>query len=151
MTPVHQHGRQKPLYYRGESVVLLGHYEIANGGVDTLKTLDEAYDIARMWSHTHHVVMEGKCMSDGSRYVMDMVKIEHRDVRVLFLDTSVDQCIESVRTRGHSIADRSIRRTYAKVQRDFENMQTHGINCVRLSRNEAVTTLTNWLQEDIKR
>lgn len=126
--PKHIHkweeGRRKPLYTihgrnrDGRCLVTPGHYLIGNGGVDTLPDLETAYRIAR-WADTtgHDVLMEGKNMSDGITFVNDLFA-EKRDVRVVVLNTSVADCIASVRARGHKIAERTIQKTYDKVHRD---------------------------------
>jgi hypothetical protein len=47
-------------------LIVLGHYLIGNGGIDTLDNLHEAYGLAdRHAREGSHVLMEGKCMSDG--------------------------------------------------------------------------------------
>ena len=107
----------------GQVLVTPGHYLIGNGGMDTLKTLDDAYRIAR-WADgcSHDVLMEGKNMSDGVGRV-ETLHAEKRDVRVVHLDVPVEECIASVRERGHRISEESIRRTDAKVRRDMEKFQ----------------------------
>src|SRR6266576_2151350 len=122
----HKLGRVKPYYVvhgrnpRGRCLVVPGHYEIANGGVDTLKTLDDAYSIAQ-WAARQEfdVLMEGKNMSDGVGHVNGLM-CEKFDVRVVHIDEPIEQCVQSVRARGHSISEHSIQRTDAKVKRDME-------------------------------
>ena len=122
----HKDGRLKPYYVThgrsatGRVLVVPGHYEIANGGIDTIKTLDEAYSIVR-WAarQDFDVLMEGKNMSDGVGHIHGLM-CEKFDCRVVHLDVPVEQCIESVRERGHNIAEHSIRKTDAKVRRDME-------------------------------
>jgi len=146
--PVYATGRRKPLYVLhgrsedGKCLVVPGHYEIANGGVDTLSTLDEAYNIAR-WADScgHHVLMEGKNMSDGCGQVAALC-VEGREVRVVHLDVSVEQCVASVRQRGHKISESSIRRTDAKVRREMERF-----TCRKFAgdRTECLAKVLEWL------
>jgi hypothetical protein len=121
---VYTEGKMKPLYsihgrnVAGRCLVTPGHYLIANGGVDTLATLEEAYRIARWASkQDHDVLMEGKNMSDGVKHVNELVA-DGFDVRVVVINTDVPLAIKSVRERGHKIAEASIERTYHKVMRD---------------------------------
>lgn len=124
---VHTEGRQKPLYSihgrnpLGKCLVTPGHYLIANGGIDTLPSLEEAYRIAK-WAERqgHDVLMEGKNMSDGIAHANALISDEF-DIRVVVLNTPVPDCIKSVRERGHKIAERSIQKTYDKVMRDVVN------------------------------
>lgn len=124
--PVYEGERKRPMYEihgrnpDGKVLVTPGHYLIGNGGIDTLKSLDDAYRIAR-WADScgHDVLMEGKNMSDGATRV-DALHAEKRDVRVVFLDVPVEECVASVRARGHSISEASIIKTDAKVRRAME-------------------------------
>ncbi len=123
---MHVVGRIKPYYVihgrnpQGRCLVVPGHYLIANGGVDTLRSLSEAYTIAR-WADAcgHDVLMEGKNMSDGVHHVSELQR-ERRDVRVVHVDMQIEECISSVQDRGHLISEASIRKTDAKVRRDME-------------------------------
>jgi ABC-type dipeptide/oligopeptide/nickel transport system ATPase component len=141
-------GRQKPLYDihgrnpQGRCLVTPGHYLIANGGIDTLPSLDEAYRIAR-WAanQDHDVLMEGKNMSDGVSHVNKLLE-EEFDVRVVVVNTDVPLCIKSVRERGHKIAERSIQKTFDKVMRDVPNFHC---NVVVGDRQSCLEQICQWL------
>lgn len=145
---VYVSGRVKPLYTlhgrnkSGRVLVTPGHYLIKNGGVDTLPSLDEAYRIAR-WASScgHDVLMEGKNMSDGTRHVAELTRDRH-DARVVMINTSVEECIAAIRQRGHSISETSVRRTAAKVTRDFDRFECQKFCGDRAQCLEIVTT---WL------
>lgn len=145
--PHYVDGRKKPLFttYVG-SVSVIGHYDIANGGVDTMKSLDGAYKLAAALDLAGcKVVMEGKCMSDGVRHVAALAE-EGRDVRVIFLSTSFETCVESVRLRGHHIARHSMERTHRKIQRDLEMMRSvRGVQLFVGHRNESFDKLVEWV------
>lgn len=145
---VYTENRLKPLYEvhgrnpAGRCVVTPGHYLIANGGIDTLKDLDEAYHIAKWGADSKHdVLMEGKNMSDGVQRVNDLVDAKY-DVRVVVINTDVAMCIKSVRERGHKISDKSIERTYAKVMRDSVNFHCETVIADRAT---ALQTIVRWL------
>lgn len=140
-------GRRKPLFSTYAcGLAVLGHYEIKNGGIDTLKHLDDAYALAAELSNAGRtVVMEGKCMSDGVRHVVALAE-EGRDVRVIFLSTSFETCVESVRLRGHNIARHSMERTHRKIQRDLEMMRSvRGVQLFVGHRNESFDKLVEWV------
>lgn len=147
----YQDGRKKPFYVihgdgSGVNLVVPGHYDIGNGGVDTLKTLDEAYHIAR-WADDmrYYCLMEGKCMSDG---VTNVAKLHHegkRDMRVVHINTSYDECFSSVRERGHKIAGPSILKTFRKVEANMETFRCMKIQTFSGSRAECLRTVQEWL------
>jgi hypothetical protein len=146
---VHAEGRIKPLYTihgrnpDGRCLVTPGHYQIANGGIDTLGSLDEAYRIAR-WAarQDHDVLMEGKNMSDGATLVNQLVA-EKFDVQVIVIGTPVADCIKSVRERGHKIAEKSIQKTFDKVMRDATKFDCEVTLGNRQECLELVCTLLN--------
>lgn len=147
-----EEGRKKPYYviHGGvdirKNLVVPGHYDIGNGGVDTLKSLDDAYDIAR-WADgamKYHVLMEGKCMSDGTTHVLALAE-EKRDVRVVHINTDVPSCVASVRQRGHNIAEASIIKTSRKVAANMETFKCKGIQTFSGNREDCLTTVASWL------
>jgi energy-coupling factor transporter ATP-binding protein EcfA2 len=141
-------GRKKPLYTLhgrnelGKCLVTPGHYLIANGGMDTLPSLDEAYRIAR-WAERqgHDVLMEGKNMSDGTKHVNALVA-EKFDVRVVVLNTDIANCVRAVKARGHDISQKSIEKTAAKVQRDITSFHCE---TVVGDRNSCFKVIARWL------
>lgn len=144
----YEDGRKKPLYTvhgrnrRGNCLVVPGHYEIANGGIDTLRTMDDAYRIAR-WANgqAFDVLMEGKNMSDGV-YNLNELITDGLDCRVVHIDIPIEEAIISVRERGHSISEDSIRKTDAKVRRDMEKF-----TCKTFSgdRDQCLSRVLEWL------
>lgn len=147
----YEEGRKKPYYViHGRdgttNLVVPGHYEIDNGGVDTLRSLDAAYDIAR-WADTamrYNVLMEGKCMSDGTTHVARL-QHEKRDVRVVHVATQFSECVASVRARGHRIADATIAKTILKVQTNMETFKCMKIPTFSGSRDECLRQVQTWL------
>lgn len=147
----YEEGRKKPYYViHGRdgvtNLVVPGHYEIDNGGVDTLRSLDAAYNIAR-WADTamrYHVLMEGKCMSDGTTHVTAL-KLEKRDVRVVQLNVPISVCEASVQKRGHKIAQASIIKTSRKVAANMETFRCMNIPTFSGSRDECLSQVQTWL------
>lgn len=149
--PVHVDGRRKAYFtiHRradgGRELVVPGHYDIANGGVDTLDSLDEAYDIARRAdSEGRDVLMEGKCMSDGVHHALEMQR-EKRDIRIVHINISIEKCVRSVRRRGHSIAEHSIARTHDKVLRNVADFRAFGFRVFQGERDDCQRVVANWL------
>lgn len=119
-----------------EELFIPGHYEIANGGVDTLADLDSAYDLIReAYEQKYNVLYEGKNMSDSVNRLAEFPKT---DVAVIVVDHPVDECIASVRARGHSIKEETIRRLHTKVNNDALKFIELGFQVHRLNREQAL-------------
>lgn len=150
-TPVFVDGRRKAYYTvhqreRGRDLVVPGHYEIANGGIDTLPSLDAAYEIARIADREgHDVLMEGKNMSDGPPHALALWR-EGRDVRIVHVRVSLAQCVRSVRKRGHAIAENTIEHTMHKCERDAVTFAVFGMSYVRQEgRERCLEIVRGWL------
>ena len=148
--PPEEGAKRRPLGYLcgdvgGKRLFVPGHYEIANGGIDTLPTLDYVYRLIREHHALGcHVLYEGKNMSDGWGRVVAM-HAEGLPVRVALLSTPLSECVASVRRRGHAIAETSIRKTHEKCRRDYEHMKARGVRCFALSREQALREVRGWL------
>lgn len=123
-----------------------GHYDIANGGIDTLSSIERAYQLIR----EHHelgmdVMYEGKNMSDGTTRLLGL-RDAGADVRVVFLSTSLEECISSVRERGHRIAEKSILKTHEKCRRQLDAFASEGVRTILVSREQALREICEWLE-----
>lgn len=142
--------RKKPAGYflrLGEKPIFIpGHYEIANGGVDTLDSLDTAYN---MMLAVHElacdIIYEGKNMSDGIKRVMLMHEAKI-DIRIIYLTTPLDVCVKSVRERGHNIKESTITAIYNKCEHQYVALKEFGVNTVKASREDALRYIFNWLE-----
>jgi hypothetical protein len=122
-----------------------GHYLIANGGVDTLRSLNEAYEMAeRHHEQDMDVLLEGKCVSDGAARLIAL-RERGADARAVLLSTSLEECVASVRARGHRIVEMTIRRTRDKCLRDLERMRAAGVETRVASRAGALSLIGEWL------
>ncbi len=128
-------GRKKPLaisyqrYGEGKNLMVPGHYEIVNGGIDTLPSLESAYELARIAdSQNVDVLMEGKCMSDGTTHVARIQHEKRSIIAIVHLNTSVEECLASVQQRGHNIALRSIQKTHRKVETNVSTFRDMGLH-----------------------
>jgi hypothetical protein len=140
-------GRRRPvgqicLHPRSDSASLFvpGHYQIANGGIDTM-TLSAAYElIERHAALGLHVLYEGHNAEDGCARLLRLRDAGH-DCRVVLLDVPPPACVAAVRARGHRIAAARIRALHAKLLRDVERFRRAGVETVSLSvlsRDEAL-------------
>lgn len=148
VTPISQLGRQ-PLGYVcrlpfEKTLFVPGHYEIANGGIDTLPHLSIAYDLIAKHHNNSDVLFEGKNFTDRGKHLIKMLK-DDVDVRVIFLDHPLDDCIASVRKRGHKIKNETIESLYKKCQDDFKTMYRHSMVCLYLTREQTLQQICKWL------
>lgn len=128
-------GRRKPVGYvlgvddtRGlPGLFVPGHYEIANGGVDTLASLDDAYVLIRGHAELGmNVIYEGKNMSDGTVRLLELHK-RKLPVCAVLIDISVKDAVAAVRERGHKIKRETIEKLHAKCIRDVEKLDKAGV------------------------
>lgn len=149
---VYEAGRKKPLCTilrkkaTGRELLVPGHYLIANGGVDTLPTLDKAYELVRIGHDKGaDVLFEGKNMSDGPSRVIDMHR-EGLPVVVVAIKIDTDDAIRGVRKRGHSIKAETVAKLNVKVQRDLEKFDAEGVPFWYLTRPHALKRIKQLLE-----
>ena len=101
----HKPGRTQPIGYTfahpngGPDLAVVGHYETACGGCDTIASLDEIFQLVRL-SHKlgHHVLFEGLLASGEMNRAMAL----HNDglpFEVLIIDITLEECLASVNAR----------------------------------------------------
>lgn len=133
-SPVTAPKRNRPIGYtlnRGDAFPELfvpGHYEIANGGVDTLHDLDWAYELIETFaSKEFDVLYEGMNMSDGVHRIHRLgQKFEFDNVCAVSIQPPLEICVQSVRDRGHTIKYDTIERLHRKTQRDAATFMLEG-------------------------
>lgn len=154
--PLTAPGRRKPagqLWLRqgpGAGLFVPGHYEIANGGVDTLPDLDTAYDLIRTYANRRKpqcdVLYEGKNMSDGPARLLALHRAGYACHAVL-LQLPLALCVASVRARGHSIKERTIERLWRKSIADCETLRAAGVQVHKcFTRDEALACVVELLR-----
>ena len=98
-------GRKRPLYYTlagQRPLAVLGHYETACGGCDTIPKMDTIFQLAReLHDSGHDVLMEGLLMAaDVQRHAA--LAQEGYPLLVVALDEPLDVCLASVNNRRHA-------------------------------------------------
>jgi hypothetical protein len=122
-------GQQKnPIGLSYGGLFVAGHYSIGNGGFDTLVA-----DMARTYDR---VLCEGKNQSADVDYAVRAAR--DCELTVVHLTTTLEQCVASVRARGHTLAADSVARTYRKCERDANALARAGIQVLRLNREDAL-------------
>ena len=151
--PKERPGRRRPLGYYcytnreiPRQLYIPGHYEIANGGIDTLGSLEDAYSlIAEANAAGYHVLFEGKNMQDGSSIDIATTLFTKEEITFVHVNHPVDDCIASVRQRGHSIKEETIRSIAARVEKNNEVLRREHYACHSLSREDALAKVKELL------
>ena len=99
-------GRKQPIGYvysrrdkSKPSLAVIGHYETACGGCDTLPTNDLIFDLVRnAHEMCHDVLFEGLLISSDVNRVVNLWTASY-PVQVVALNTPLDVCLDSVNAR----------------------------------------------------
>jgi|LakMenE18May11ns_1017448.scaffolds.fasta_scaffold9506825_1 guanylate kinase len=131
---------KKPLY-------VLGHYEVACGGCDTLPTLDIIFNMIKA-AHADgkHVIAEGMLLaSDVKRAVA--VAEETNDVLIVSLTTPIDQCCDNIRTRralkgnDKELNETNTRNRHNYEQKQIEKLKAANVDIRALTYDGALETI----------
>lgn len=144
---MYEAGRKKPLGQvlahpkkdsDGPGIMVPGHYLIQNGGVDTLPSLDKAYELIRTADDKGvNVLYEGKNMSDGAGRLIAL-KDEGRRVAAVCIKISDKDALAAVRQRGHKIKAETIKKLNEKTTREVETFKKAGVPVFYLGRAAAL-------------
>jgi hypothetical protein len=132
-------GQQKnPIGLSYGGLFVAGHYSIGNGGFDTLRCdVADAWELVADMARTYdRVLCEGKNQSADVDYAVRAAL--DCELTVVHLTTTLEQCVASVRARGHTLAADSVARTYRKCERDANALARAGIQVLRLNREDAL-------------
>lgn len=146
---IHIEGRKQPLYYllRHEGfrdLAVLGHYETACGGCDTINGLDWIYRLVREQHEAgRHVLFEGLLLSNE----VERTKLLP-DVQVICLTkVPLDVCIESINARRRArgvmepVATKNTSAKWDQIQRVAVRLEQAGVVTHRCDRQEAMDLL----------
>lgn len=104
-------GRKQPMMYvmRSERaprpLAVLGHYNTACGGCDTIKTPDQVYEYLRASVGVgQDVLYEGIMVQDDVRRCAE-VSSSLEPVNVIWLSTDIEECLRGVRSRREARGD----------------------------------------------
>jgi len=148
-----EENKRKPMGYicnntsKINSFFVIGHYEIANGGIDTVPSLAYAYELA-LGHHElgMHVIMEGKNFTEPLTWILEQHQ-NKLDIRVVLIDTPFSKCVESVRARGHKIKEETIAMLHAKSQVQFNVFKEAGIRAFKGTRRQCLSEVQSWLRK----
>lgn len=138
-------GRKRPLYYYSCSdwpdTVVLGHYESACGGCDTIGSARAVWELTsklRAERPGVHLLQEGLLLSEDVKWTSNMP-----GVSVLFLITPVEQCLEQIKKRREEAGNEkplnpgNTTNRVAVIERARVKLLDAGVDCRRCSADQA--------------
>lgn len=162
--PVRIEGRKQPLGYWLERkarhpIAVPGHYETACGGCDTLPTQAMVFDLIRRsmietktQSAAAHVVFEGLLASEEVRRTVALHEDHPGQLRVLQLDTNVEECIRAIKQRraergdDRPLKEDNTRNRVGVINRACERLRAAGVDVRLVSREQAARLVAEWTQ-----
>src|SRR4051812_9424638 len=104
--PMMMDGRKRPVGYlcrtfgKDQMLYVVGHYETACGGGDTVLDVETAYEyIHEAAAVGHHVIFEGILLGHDVRRCAELKTKHGWDVLVIALSTDLDTCYAAVKAR----------------------------------------------------
>lgn len=145
-------GRKQPLYYQFGTVIVLGHYEVACGGCDTIGSVPQVFEALGKLPEHSHIVCEGLLLSEDVKWSVAC----EEEVRALFLVTDGETCLKRVglrqQAKGKTPKDparvrRKLLTRIGTIERARIRLIEAGIYCRRASADQAVSIILNWIKE----
>jgi hypothetical protein len=130
-----------------QNVAVMGHYRIANGGLDTQPgKLAEAYDQMKEYADAGwHVLYEVSSQADGHQRLAALHQ-GGKQCRAILLSTTPDEQVASVRQRGHGIREDIIRASGPRAERITYSLAAAGIPILVLDREAALGRVIEYLR-----
>lgn len=160
-TSFREAGRKQPLGYLVSTSIpaignfcVLGHYESACGGCDTLPGYDRIFELVREGLRmAPTVIFEGLLVSEEVRRTVELHQQYEDQLRVIFLNTDVEVCLQSIRARREARGDTrplkedNTRNRVATIQRSCQKLRDAGVHVDETPlRNRAADLVQEYLR-----
>jgi len=156
--PFYVSRRQRPMGYRCKSfrggvnaLLIPGAYETPTGGCDTISDASTIYDMIQQAAEAGlDVLFEGIVAQHNTTRLLELMR--SHAVVVIQLTTSMEDCIESVRTRriarGETtpFAGDNVKKEYKSVISSCDRIRSNGYAVVKLDREAAFHEVCKTLQ-----
>lgn len=146
-------GRKRPLYYRSvesgmADTVILGHYESACGGCDTIGSAKAVYELTMELKGRYPIILEeGLLLSEDVKWSSQLP-----DLKVVYLTTPIEQCLSQIRSRRVEAGndkplntENTIRRVPV-IERSRKKLVELGVYCQRATVDLAVKRILDWVR-----
>lgn len=147
-------GRRNPLWYSSVSewpkTHIVGSYASNCGGCDTIhgyalliKTVEELYKLG-------NVLMEGLLLSEDVKQTLTLLP---RKLKIVYLSTEVDECINRVKKRrllaGNEkpLKEDNTRNRVGVIERARVRLEAAGVECVTSTTEQAPALILDWLRK----
>lgn len=145
-TPVTTVGRRRPLYYTcvhksdsdAPDVAVIGHYEIANGGCDTIRRWSDVVSVIDAQADDRHVLFEGPTGREHAVRARD-------DQRVVWLQRDVRSCVADIAARGHRVSAERVRLSQRRCARIAQEYECRGVTVAKFEDRDAATEFVRQL------
>jgi adenylate kinase family enzyme len=148
-------GRKQPICYlchrdeqhSGRALTILGHYETACGGCDTINGLDKIYGMVS-WAaeNNRDVIYEGLIVASDVTRAIDTSK-KYPPMIVIELSTPLDVCLEGIQARRDARGDdrplnpKNTESKMKSLRTQRIRFKDAGVDYRYLSREEALKTV----------
>lgn len=107
---IYSPGRKAPMayWYPGYKTMVMGHYQTACGGCDTIGSARETYDETVNLLKTYKpafIVQEGLLLSEDVKWTTEMVKTLGQEVHCYWLMTPIETCWEYIGRRREKMGE----------------------------------------------
>lgn len=146
--PVFEEGRKQPISYlytrkQGKPLAVIGHYETACGGCDTITSTDHTFDLVRKNHENCDVIFEGLLISaDVNR--INKLHQEGYPVKVVALDLPLEECLNSVNERRRAkkpdapdVNPKNTKSKHQGVKQSLKRLHEAGVPAIAVGREEA--------------
>lgn len=154
---VHREGRKQPISYllsNGNSTPLevIGHYETACGGCDTISSPDEVYRLVHeALDAGHHVLFEGIIIGDDVTRAVGLKKRLGADFHVIALNTPIEVCLAGIQARRDArgetkpLSETNTRSRAERLKRIMARLKDSSVNARWMSRDDALAEVAGIL------
>ena len=151
-----QEGRKQPIGYvyeregGGRPLAVVGHYETACGGCDTIAKMEDIFELVRQSAaQGFDVIFEGLLISaDVNRHVdlEEWCRANGHELMVVALTTPIDQCLDSVNARRRAknpdkppVKEKNTISKFNGVRKSLERLRQAGVRVEEGTREEVLT------------
>lgn len=150
--------RKKPLYYRHNGIVVMGHYEdSACGGCDTIGSAPQVWkEIQKLDPVEASVVLcEGLLLSEDVKWATVMHEEEDEGgpgLRIVYLTTPVEECLRRIQKRRDAVGNTkplnplNTTRRVGVIEKSRLKLLAEGVDCRRCSSEQAPRIIMKWLR-----
>jgi uridine kinase len=135
--------------YKGKSIVILGSYEAACGGMDTVTDINDRVDMIHTYANKGYDIMllEGLMMSHAIGRMGEAMKLYKHTLA--FLDTPLEKCIDRVIARRHEKGNyeefdpKNVVKDHHAVSLCYKNCIKQGLPAIMIDHNATMEAFFN--------